>query len=133
MQASTTSLLPRDREAGTTLLEVALAGAILTFSLMGVASAFGTNANAVGSARGLTKGTKFVEEVYDSINATRFDNLLSLNGNVAHSHADPTRARWRSHISVAQQSPDLMQVRLVLMDHKSGHEVTRMVTYRARR
>ena len=123
----------RRHEAGTTLLEVALAGAILTFSLMGVASAFGTNANAVGSARGLTKATKFVEEVYDSINATKFGNLMSLNGNVAHSHSDPTRARWRSHISVSQHSPTLMQIRLVLFDHKSGHEVTRMVTYRAKR
>ncbi len=127
------TVITSPRERGTTLIEIALAAAILTFALVGVASAFGSNASAVGEARGLTKATQFLEEIFDSVVAQSFDDVDSLNGNVLFDRLPSSQARYRIRVTVSQMSVDLKQVRLVLLDNRTGNQITKLVTYRSRR
>lgn len=125
---------PRARgQRGIALLEVALAGAILAFALVGVASSFGTNASAVDEARDLTRAGRFLEEVLDSISAQPYDNLPLLNGNTLYDRSSQSKAIYRIQVAVSEADVDLLKLRLVLSHIRSGNEVTRLVTYRSRR
>ena len=114
-------------------MEVALAATILAFALVATASSFSTNLSAVRQAKGINKAARFLEETMDAVAAQPYENLLSLNGNVYYDHQVVRAARYRIGMTVFLASADLLQVRAVLTDRRTGQELARVVTYRSRR
>jgi prepilin-type N-terminal cleavage/methylation domain-containing protein len=123
----------RSAEAGMSLIEVLVTTAVLAIVLIGVANAFGSSLATVDRARGITKASRFLEEVLDSIAVQPRPVLPLLNGNVLYSSETAERSRYRIEITVANATVLLTQVRVVLFDQRTGVELARVVSYRSER
>jgi len=115
------------------LIEVLITSAVLAIVLIGVANAFGSSLVSVDRARGISKASRFLEEVLDSIAMQPRPVLPLLNGNVLYSETTAKDSRYRIEITVANASVLLTQVRVVLFDQRSGAELARVISYRSER
>ncbi len=123
----------RKSERGSTFMEIAIAVAILSFSLTVIAGAFGTNLKAVDQAKKTNRAAHFVEETLDSLAETSFDDLKALNGNVLYNGSTASDSLYRIDLSVSESTVDLLTIRLLLRNVRDNSIVSRFVLNRSKR
>ncbi len=123
----------RKSERGSTFMEIAIAVAILSFSLTVIAGAFGTNLKAVDRAKKTNRAAHFVEETLDSLAETSFDDLKALNGNILYNGSTASDSLYRIDLSVNESTVDLLTIGLLLRNVRDNSIVSRFVLNRSKR
>jgi Tfp pilus assembly protein PilV len=123
----------RRSAAGLGLVEVTIAIAVLVTGLMATARALASSITAVNEAQRTNRAAMFLETVMEDVVAQPYANLLALDGNQLTDATTADTSNFRVGMTVFQAAADLIQVDAVLTDLRSGREVGRVTTLRARR
>lgn len=110
-----------------------MAGVVLTFAMISLATSIESNVSTVNSAKNLTRSSLFLQEVLDSIADQPFRFIPSLNGNVLYSGRDLQSSEFRADIAVTRLSVDLLRIRVVITKQRTGKELARVLTFRSKR
>lgn len=128
---SPTTMDPCD--GGFSLLEVLLATVLMAVALSAIAGSFTGSVHATSKSRELSQATRFVREVMASVDQQPYSDLLALNGDVYYDPPNQTIARFSVDLSVAVADIGLLELSAVLRDHRTGTELSRVVTHRSAR
>jgi Tfp pilus assembly protein PilV len=123
----------RRRAAGLGLVEVTIAIALLVTGLMATARALASSITAVNEAQRMNRAAMFLETVMEDVVAQPYANLLALDGNQLTDATTADTSNFTVSMTVFQAAANLIQVDAVLRDLRSGREVGRVTTLRARR
>jgi Tfp pilus assembly protein PilV len=123
----------RRRAAGLGLVEVTIAIALLVTGLMATARALASSITAVNEAQRMNRAAMFLETVMEDVVAQPYANLWALDGNQLTDATTADTSNFTVSMTVFQAAANLFQVDAVLRDLRSGREVGRVTTLRARR
>ena len=123
----------RARERGSTMIEVLLAMVVVSIALAGVAGVLGSNLRVNAHSQELTSGSRFMQEVLASVDAQSYDALLAMNGNTFYDTGAVGNARFRVELTTAVSGIDMVSIQTVLRDQRTGHEISRVASFRSRR
>jgi Tfp pilus assembly protein PilV len=115
------------------VLEVTIAMSITATILLASAAAFLSSIATVKSAERTSRGAIFAETVMEDLAAQPYANLLTFNGNRIYDDATVARAHYAVDLTVFTAAIDLIQLRAVLTDLRTGRELARMTTLRTNR
>ena len=119
------------KRSGLTLVEVTVALVLVTIVLLASATVFSSSLAATGQASRLATGSDFLETTMEEVGAQLYPNLLSLDGNRVFDNTDASDSNFAVDLTVFQVDVDLLQIRAVLSDLRTGREVTRLTTQRS--
>ena len=119
--------------AGFTLIEVTISAVVLAFLMMASSSAFVGNLRGVSESRRTAEAAVFLETTCENVAAQPYDNLLSLNGSRVYDGLTAASSQYALDLAAFQSQVDLIQVTAVLVDLRSGREVSRSVMLRSNR
>ncbi len=123
----------RKSVAGLSLVEVTIAIAILFTGLMATARTLASSVTVVNDAKRMNQAAVFLETVMEDVAAQPYANLLALDGNEITDGADAATSNYSAELTVFQAAADLIQVEAQMNDLRSGREIGRVTTLRARR
>lgn len=123
----------RKRDAGLSLVEATIAIAILFTGLMASARTLISSVTVVNDARRTTRAALFLETVMEDIAAQPYADLLVLDGNEIVDGDTAGQSSFSAELTVFQADVELIQVEAVLSDLRTGREIGRVSTLRARR
>lgn len=123
----------RQSVAGLSLVEVTIALAILFTGLMATARTLASSVTVVNDAKRMNQAAVFLETVMEDVAAQPYANLLALDGNHITDGANAASSSYAADLAVFQAAADLIQVEAQLTDLRSGRELGRVTTLRARR
>jgi len=123
----------RRARQGFTLLEVAIALLIVSTVLVSLTGAFLSTAQAVQSAKGVSRATVFLQSVMESLEAQPYDALPSFHGNRIFNRDTQQASNWSVDLSVLPAGIDLEQVDATLLELRSGRVLAQISTLRSRR
>ena len=106
---------------------------IVATVLLAAARAFSSSLGAVGQARDTTNAAIFLEPTLEDVTTQPYDNLLSLNGNRLFDGTDAGDSQFAIDRAVFLTEVDLVQMRAVVGDLRTGDEIGRATTLRSRR
>lgn len=118
---------------GFTLLEVAIALLIVSTVLVSLTGAFVTTAQAVQSAKGVSRATGFLQSVLEGLEAQPYDALPSFHGNRIFNRDTQQASNWSVDLAVFPAGIDLEQLDATLVDLRSGRVLAQVSTLRSRR
>ena len=118
---------------GFTVLEVAVALLIVSTVLVSLTGAFLGTAGAVQNARGMGRGTVFLESVMKDLDAQPYDALADVHGNRSFNRDTAQASHWSVDLSVYPVGVDLLQVDATLVDLRMGQAFAQLSTFRSRR
>ncbi len=121
------------RTAGMTLIEISVSIAIVAAVLLASASSFSTTIKATEQGQRTTEAGIFLETTMENVAAQPYANLLSLDGNLVFDEANAGDSNYSAAISVWLSSVDLLQIRVIITDLRTGRAVARLTTLRSRR
>jgi len=121
------------RSAGLSLVEVTIAIAILFTGLMATARTLASSVTVVNDAKRTNQAAVFLETVMEDVAAQPYTSLLALDGNEITDGNDVDSSKYTADLTVFQAAADLIQVEVQLNDLRSGREIGRATTLRARR
>lgn len=121
------------QNAGFTLVEVTISAVVLAFLMMASSSAFVGNLRGVSESRRTAEAAVFLETTFENLAAQPYDNLLALNGNRVFDGLSAGTSDFALDLAAFQSDVDLIQVTAVLVDLRSGREVSRSVMLRSNR
>ena len=135
MESQRRNRVPRRRgaSAGLTLLEVVIAITVTTVILIASAAAFSGSVNAVNQAKRMGRAAAFLETVMEDLAAQSYSDLPSFNGNAFYDQASPADSDVGVTVTVFLSAVDLLQLRAVLTDLRTGEVIGDVVTLRTRR
>lgn len=113
------------------MLEVALGVFIVAVLLLATTMTLSANLKSTFNAREMTSGALFLETIMEDVTAQPFDNLLTLNGDVYFDVTEADDSRFAVGMTVFPAGVNLVQVRAVLTDLRTGAEVGRVSTLRS--
>lgn len=116
-----------------TLIEVSVSIVILGAVLLASASAFSSTLKATGQAHRTQGAAVFLESTMENISAQAYANLLSLDGNQLFENNNAGDSNYSVDLDVWLTAVDLLQVRAVLTDLRTGRVLARVTTLRSRR
>lgn len=123
--------LKRISQAGLTLVELIIAAGIIAVLLLASASALGESVDSTTMSRELTQGALFLESVQEDLATVSPNDILSMNGQVIFMTEPNAASRYRVEISTFLAAVDLVQVRLALLDNRTGRRVAAVSSLRA--
>jgi prepilin-type N-terminal cleavage/methylation domain-containing protein len=123
----------RARRQGFTVLEVAIALLIVSTVLVSLTGAFLNTAQAVQSAKGVSRATVFLQSVMDGLEAQSYDALPSFHGNRIFNRDTQQVSNWSVDLAVFPAGIDLEQLDATLVDLRTGRVLARISTLRSRR
>ena len=123
----------RSSRRGFTVLEVAIALLIVSTVLVALTGAFLSTAQAVQSAKGVSRATVFLESVMEGLAKQPYDALPSFHGNRIFNRDTQQASNWSVDLAVFPAAIDLQQVDATLVDLRSGRVLGQLCTLRSRR
>ena len=114
--------LDRGEECGLTLIEVVVAGALITLMAIGVFSAYTVAFLADRSSSETVQRNNYAHQVMETVKATPFDQLMTLNENTT---ADGLLS---SQIGVTLVSSGLVRVEVLVTHSETPGQNTLVVT-----
>ena len=123
----------RGARRGFTVLEVAIALLIVSTVLVSLTAAFVSTAQAVQSAKGVSRATVFLQSVMEGLEAQPFDALPSFHGNRIFNRDTQQASNWSVDLSVSPAAIDLQQLDATLVDLRTGRVLAQLSTLRSRR
>ena len=115
------------------MLEVAIALLIVSTVLVSLTGAFLGTAGAVQNARGMGRGTVFLESVMKDLDAQPFDALPGFHGNRIFNRDTAQASNMSVDLAVYPVGVDLLQVDATLVDLRMGQAFAQLSTFRSRR
>jgi len=113
------------------MLEVTIAVLVFAVLLLATTVTFSSNLRTTLQAREMTSGSIFLETILEDVESQPYGNLLALNGNQFFDATNVNDSQFAVTLTVFLTSIDLLQVRAVLTDLRTGREVGRVTTMRA--
>lgn len=126
-------LRARRSRAGLSIVELTIAIAVLFTGLMATARTLASSITAVDAAQRTNRAAVFLETVMEDVAAQTYENLLALDGNSITDGATSQSSNYSVGLTVFQSAADLIQVEAQLSDLRTGKEIGRVTTLRARR
>ncbi|MCY2959632.1 MAG: hypothetical protein NTY35_05640 [Planctomycetota bacterium] len=133
MRNSLGRIRARQGVAGLSIVEVTVALAILLTGLLATARTLASSVTVVNDARRMNRAAVFLETVMEDVAAQPYANLLALDGNQITDGVTGASSSYSAELTVFQAAADLIQVEAQLTDLRSGREIGRVTTLRARR
>jgi prepilin-type N-terminal cleavage/methylation domain-containing protein len=118
-------------QAGLTLVELIIAAGIIAVLLLASASALGESVDSTTMSRELTQGALFLESVQEDLATVSPNDILSMNGQQIFMTEPNADSKYRVEISTFLAAVDLVQVRLALLDNRTGRRVAAVSSLRA--
>jgi len=118
---------------GFSLIEVAIATAVLGAVLLATAMAFTSTTRATDQARRTTDAAIFLEATLENVSGQPYENLLTLNGNTVFDETDADDSNYSVDIATFLAEVNLVQVTATLNDLETGRVIGRVNTLRANR
>jgi hypothetical protein len=132
MRILRTRLAPTDStQSGLTLVEITISLMLLMALLMSSVSAFTASIKAGAQAARITRGVFYLETVTENISALSLTEMLALNGNRIFDNPLANDSNYSADISVFQVGVDQVQLRIQLIDLRTGYELGRINTLRS--
>ncbi len=119
------------RQAGLTLVELIIASGIIAVLLLASASAMGESVDSTTMSRDLTQGALFLESVQEDLATVSANDIMAMNGQEIFMTVPNANSRYRVQISTFLTAVDLVQVRLALLDNRTGRRVAAVSSLRA--
>jgi type II secretory pathway pseudopilin PulG len=116
-----------------TLIEVAVAIAVVGGVLLASASAFSGSLRATANAARITQSAIFLEGALENVSAQNYDNLLAFDDNVIFDGTGADDSDFSVGLTVFLSEVDLIQIQATLTDLRSGRVIGRATTLRSRR
>ena len=123
----------RAQRLGFTVLEVAIALLIVSTVLVSLTGAFVSTAQAVQTAKGVSRATVFLQSVMEGLATQPYDALPSFHGNRIFNRDTQQASNWSVDLAVFPAGIDLEQIDATLVDLRSGRVLAQLSTLRSRR
>lgn len=116
-----------------TVLEVAIAIAVVAMILLGSASAFLGTLRGARDARRTSRAGVYLASVMEDLVARSYADLPAQNGTRLFDQGTASRSAFVVDVSVFPAAVDLLQVRAIVRDARSNQELGRVTTLRSDR
>lgn len=130
-RASVAGLQGHVRQAGLTLVELIIASGIIAVLLLASASAMSESVDSTTMSRDLTQGALFLESVQEDLATVTANDIMAMNGQDIFMTLPAANSRYRVQVTTFLAAVDLVQVRLSLLDNRTGRQVAAVSTLRA--
>jgi len=118
---------------GLSVIEVVVALTLVSGVMLGASAGFSGSLAAVDRARSLHDARTHLASVLEDVAAQPYDNLLALDGNQVQSGATVASSAFVTDLTVFQAQVDLLQIRAVVRDRRTGQQLASITTLRSRR
>ncbi len=118
---------------GLSVIEVVVALTLVSGVMLGASAGFSGSLAAVDRAHDLHDARTHLATVLEDVAAQPYDNLLALNGNQVLSGATLASSAFVTDLTVFQAQVDLLQIRAVVSDRRTGQQLASVTTLRSRR